>query len=497
MDSNNFVTPENLPEPEPESTPPIYTQPISESTPESIIQPTYNSDPESTPESPTQSIAITEPVPEQITQSAPESATQSFAQSSAQPAITSASATTPNIATTQNIATTPNITTSPYQSGFQSQPSLEANDDDLLRAYIGKNYDKITTQKFNIPAFFLNFIYFLYRKMAGWGILVGLLASTAGSILSNLIAPFFSSTITYSIISYILSLLITGLASAFMANKLYLERARKKINEIKEKHPDADRETLLTLCAKKGGTSLALAIIVPLALIIIIVGIFFLLITLTIGQLSSIQEILRDPNIWSSIINSNSTSININSTSPTTPTNPNPPSTGETLLYEDVQFNGYSCLSNLCNFIVMNNGEIDTYRYDITEHPIFKIFYDYSDSLTINIYYIQTDTEKVITDYDVYIKSTGESLKSVETEEEFMEKMGLYDLGTHTDTLTYIEYDWPDFIFTNQKGTKLKMSYNEEESNNLITGTQYIVTFNVEEGILDYDYNITSITLAN
>ena len=64
----------------------------------------------------------------------------------------------------------------PSDLPHQDKPiSNLTNDDELLKEFIGKNYEKITTRRFNIAAFFFNSLYMFYRKMFGYGILTYLI----------------------------------------------------------------------------------------------------------------------------------------------------------------------------------------------------------------------------------------------------------------------------------------------------------------------------------
>ena len=49
------------------------------------------------------------------------------------------------------------------------------NDEDLLKAFIGNNYEKITRSPFNLAGFFFTSLYMFYRKMFLYGLLAFLI----------------------------------------------------------------------------------------------------------------------------------------------------------------------------------------------------------------------------------------------------------------------------------------------------------------------------------
>ena len=56
-------------------------------------------------------------------------------------------------------------------------------------------------------------------------------------------------------------------------------------------------------------------------------------------------------------------------------------------------------------------------------------------------------------------------------------------------------YSYNSYTFTDSKNVEYEMKYiNAPDNLNLVVGSTYKVTFEVVEGILDYDYNITSIS---
>ena len=103
-----------------------------------------------------------------------------------------------------NQAATPNINV--VNQSFSNTMDDEA----FLKAFIGKNYEKITTRNFNFSAFFFSSLYVLYRKMF-WQ---GLVLYCAMFVSSNLLGS----------IGKVISLVI-ALATGLMFNKIYVKYA--------------------------------------------------------------------------------------------------------------------------------------------------------------------------------------------------------------------------------------------------------------------------------
>lgn len=124
-------------------------------------------------------------------------------------------------------------------NGFQNMNNNgNYGNDELLRSFIGNNYDKITKNVFNVPGFFFSTFYLFYRKMFLYGILLFLI---------NL---FFLNVLK----SYFLVLVVNVLVG-FFVNKLYLYYANKEIEKLKVKYPGISNNELKIYCINKGGTS--------------------------------------------------------------------------------------------------------------------------------------------------------------------------------------------------------------------------------------------------
>ena len=97
------------------------------------------------------------------------------------------------------------------------------NDEDLLKSFIGNNYEKITRSPFNLAGFFFTSLYMFYRKMFLYGLL---------AFLINLVNKF-------DIARFLINLVILCLANNYLVtyafnvimglfiNKIYLSYVKK------------------------------------------------------------------------------------------------------------------------------------------------------------------------------------------------------------------------------------------------------------------------------
>ena len=90
---------------------------------------------------------------------------------------------------------------------------------------------------------------------------------------------------------------------------------------------------------------------------------------------------------------------------------------------------------------------------------------------------------------------------------ELRDKIGLYSIGTHTDSLTLKaigttgfgyandnSYTYTEYTFVDSKNNEYEMKYiNNGDTLDLTEGQKYHVTFEVSEGTFDYEFTIKSI----
>lgn len=124
----------------------------------------------------------------------------------------------------------------------------------MISSYVGVNYEKIKNQKFSVPAFFLSWLYMGYRKFYKL-LLIYVIPITILSII---------------LIEDLLTLIYIPFAilAGIKFNKWYLDDVKKQINKIKMSNPQVSESELISICSKKGGTS-----IVPIILTFIGIGI--------------------------------------------------------------------------------------------------------------------------------------------------------------------------------------------------------------------------------
>lgn len=355
----------------------------------------------------------------------------------------------------------------PVSNNINFGTSSEEENKELLKTYIGKNYEKITTKKFNFAGMFFGAFYMFYRKMFGYATIV-----------------FLINLIILNVIKSSLLNLITFLLGGIFVNDIYVKYANKKINNIKSKNLSKNIDELKSICANKGGTSLGylfLGIITEIFIAIIITLIMALFnISTILGQIIKIPN-LKD---WNTTVDTN------NST-----------------LVENVDITGYSCIGDKCTISVNENNEDIDYNLKTNNDDLLLVLKDYKDYINVNIYYSQGGENKFIVDYKIYSKLNSEEIDNAITENELRDKLGLYSEGTHTESLTLVRignigagynqgktYSYITYTFKNKLNIEYEMKEkNPSNINRLIEGNTYKITFEVKKGTFDYEYNIIKI----
>lgn len=120
------------------------------------------------------------------------------------------------------------------------------NYNSLLRAYIGANYDKLYTRRFNWSAFFFTSVYMMYRGLYLQGFLF--------CIIANVISLIFN--IDATVLTF-LSMIIAGLSF----NDIYLSHVKKQINKIKVDNDGYTIDELKIICLSKGGARAGVAVL--------------------------------------------------------------------------------------------------------------------------------------------------------------------------------------------------------------------------------------------
>lgn len=133
----------------------------------------------------------------------------------------------------------------------ESKPKVEREriERETLNAYIGNNYQKITTRSYNIAAFFFQGFYLLYRRMFWAGVLLILAQFTVYGLVA-----LFANEQTASWVFTGLYFVI-GLILCFTFNKFYMAYVRKKIDIIRHRNPTIDDAGIRAICAENRHTS--------------------------------------------------------------------------------------------------------------------------------------------------------------------------------------------------------------------------------------------------
>ena len=134
---------------------------------------------------------------------------------------------------------------------------------EILKNFIGENYEKITTRQFNIPGFFFGTLYMFYRKMY--------LYATIFLILNLII---------YILLNNMYVGLLINILIALFVNKIYVSFANNKINKIKEK--EKSEEEIKKICKEQGGTS-AIGIFIGCIIELLLTGIYVAIAILVFG----------------------------------------------------------------------------------------------------------------------------------------------------------------------------------------------------------------------
>ena len=154
---------------------------------------------------------------------------------------------------------------SPISSSVNLKGNPLLNSDEMLRSFIGPNYEKILRRPFNFGAFFFTFLYFFYRKMTLYGIIV---------LVVQLVASYFLKSNAYFLI-------IINLVCAFSANRLYVHYAIKKINKLLIDNTEKNLLEVKGMCYQAGGRSVVrifttfiwmILALIPVVLIVVIFG---------------------------------------------------------------------------------------------------------------------------------------------------------------------------------------------------------------------------------
>ena len=144
--------------------------------------------------------------------------------------------------------------------------SSSSIDEEMLKAYVGNNYDNFTSNSFNFGMFFLGHFYLLYRKSYLYFVILLLLG----------FFPLFG--------------LVFWIVLSICFNKWYLNKAKEDVLVIKHNHPNSSSDELITLAKKKGGTSIAAPLVYGTVMFIFYALIIYLIMQFVIFYSNEIHD---------------------------------------------------------------------------------------------------------------------------------------------------------------------------------------------------------------
>lgn len=124
------------------------------------------------------------------------------------------------------------------QQQVQQPTAVLVDDNELQKEFIGTNFDSIMNKKFNIFAFLFTFVYYFYRKMYLYAILLTVLMIGL-------------PLLTRSVIMYIILCVLVGI----LTNTIYKRFSMRKVQLFKEEVEDNNIDTIKELCRDEGNTS--------------------------------------------------------------------------------------------------------------------------------------------------------------------------------------------------------------------------------------------------
>lgn len=146
-----------------------------------------------------------------------------------------------------------------HDEQYKYSHAYSNTEENLMKEYIGMNYEQLKFNRFSFPAFFFGGYYLIYRKMYLYGFLLLVL----NFIILCIPALFFVP-------------LLINIILATNFNKLYRNFAAKKIEKIKEKNQTSSSNELIQKCKRKGGTNIAIVIVSFVLLLITAVASIFI-----------------------------------------------------------------------------------------------------------------------------------------------------------------------------------------------------------------------------
>ena len=128
----------------------------------------------------------------------------------------------------------------------------------LVKAYVGKNYDKYLRSNFSAFAMVFGSFAFFCRSMYFTGLFF---------FIFQLSILYFFRELLYIVIAVYI---VLAMIMALIINPLYLFYVRKKVRSIKKKHPKVSQGDLNNICSKKGKNNLLMALLLQIVLVALV-----------------------------------------------------------------------------------------------------------------------------------------------------------------------------------------------------------------------------------
>lgn len=348
-------------------------------------------------------------------------------------------------------------------------------DEKIKQIFVGKKFEKFEKKIFSIPAFLFGGIYFAYRKMLIYAILV--------SLFTNIIDTLASKILNFGLM--IITMLCIRISIGLYFPIWYRKFYNNSVKNILANTPSQLEEDFIKSAQKKGSTSIAFII-----LFIIINSVF----TGFLNQFINFDKEDTNMSDNSSLLSTDNFEV---------PTNID---LSNATLLEKVTINGYSGGSGKYSIYV---GE-EIYNCTADNPEALAATTEYEE-IYVNIYYVENNNEKNIVNYELYNSQTNEEIKNIVDEDSLRKALGYHPEGSYEEILTLIKiddytvtnfdaetsYTYYYYVFETEKGKQIEFEYEnentEDKTNILMVNQPYKVKFNVEKDFFDYEYTITNI----
>lgn len=356
----------------------------------------------------------------------------------------------------------------------------------LKQIFVGSKFDKFEKKVFSIPAFFFGEIYFAYRKMFIYAIIVMFILGIINAFAIQM------QNIGLAILAILCIRIAIGLFFPLWYRRFY----NNKVRNILSNSTNKSEQDVINLAQKKGGTSVKYLI-----LFLIISSVF----SSWLGRINMFGFLGGTNN---SVNNTEGTSIFGNNSG--IEIDENDYDLEDCKKIENTKVTGYVNFGNNTTFYVGDNNE--EYSSIIKDCQFLSNMKNY-DEVSLTLYYTEQNGKKIIVNYELYNTETNKKIENIENEDDLREKLGYYLAGSHEDILTLIEidetpgfgsdgeksYTYHDYKFKNESGREIEFRYKiyddtVDKSDILELNQKYKVKFDVEKGMFeDYDNIITDI----